>query len=466
MRLPLPYHSYELRSTPASPARLVNCYPEVLPAGAKGPITLVRGPGIVDWATVGNGPISAIYTAGITLTTGFETLLYVVSGDELYKVNSSGTATLLGNVGTPNNVDIDSNTSAVVVTNEPHGYYWDGGTFGQIVDDDFVSRGAGDVEFLDDFLLFREPDSGRFFGGDLGSATSFDALQFAIADTAPDQLNGMIADHRQLIAFGTRTTEVWENIGAAGFPFQRIINGMMEVGCLNARTVGRSYNQVLWVADDFTVRRLQGITPARMSTHAIEQKLSTETVQGAFGFDFDGHFFYAVNTDSGTYVLDLVTSEWHERETYGHWNWKPQHFARFAGKRLVADGTSNKIGYLDGDTFTEFGGVQRMEWTYQPVYAEQQRAFHDRLEIVCQTGAGTTTGQGVDPKIMLEYSDDGGDTWKRMPDRSLGPLGKRESRAVWHNLGSARQRVYRAAVSDPVRVSVTDTQIEVRGGRL
>jgi Neuraminidase (sialidase) len=107
-----------------------------------------------------------------------------------------------------------------------------------------------------------------------------------------------------------------------------------------------------------------------------------------------------------------------------------------------------------------------MEWTYQPIYANAQRAFHDRLEIVLETGVGATTGQGSDPKIMLKKSDDGGKTWQALPDRTFGKRGERLSRAVWHNLGSARKRVYKASVSDPVPVTVVDTVTEVRGGRL
>ena len=118
-----------------------------------------------------------------------------------------------------------------------------------------------------------------------------------------------------------------------------------------------------------------------------------------------------------------------------------------------------------GSSVTRWG-VNRTEWTYQPVYAEQQRAFHKRLEVVLEMGVGTTTGQGVAPKIMAQYSDDGGSTWKSLEDKSLGALGNREVRVFWTGLGSARQRVYRMAVSDPVAITVTDTLLEVDGGRL
>ena len=642
MRLNLPLYSYQLRSRPASPARLVNCFPEILPAGAKTPVTITRAPGIKAWTTVGTGPIYGMYANAVEFASGRQDYLYVVSGSEWYYVNSSGVATLIGDIGTPNRIDMDSNSDTVVLVNEPRAYYWDGATFGEITDDDFVSRGAGDVEFLDKFLAFREPNSSRWFIADIGSATSFDALQFAIADDAPDELVGMKADRGIMINFGVTTTEFWENTGVAGFPFERIINGTIQVGCLNAKTIGRVFDQIIWVADDYTVRHFEGLVPIRISTHAIEQKLSSETSIEAFTYEQEGHFFYCLTTDSGTYTYDIVTQEWSERESYGYANWRPRHHALFAAKQLVGDSDSNMIGWLDFDTATDWGykslgllidqqdlsasswtnvrssetvdaiiapdgsvtadklvedgtatnnhyitqttkahtsgatitvgifaqaaerdwfaiyeagsadgryfdlstsalgsvlvgapaaskithvgggwylcqitvvatgttsefrfhlsdgdagltysgdgssgtylwGVhgnegtvlnrylsdtQRMEWTYQPVYATGQRAFHDRFEIILETGVGATIGQGSDPKIMLQYSDDGGKTWISLPDKSLGALGERFTRAIWYNLGSSRQRVYRAAVSDPIPITVVDTILEVKGGRL
>lgn len=652
--LNLPVASAEHRSRPASSARLVNCHPELTPPGAKTPVLITRSPGIVSWAAVGTGPIRAMY-ADVDYTDRTVKLLYVVSGHELYSVTTAGVPTLIGSIGEiPNNPDMASNTVGLCVVNEPRAFTYDGTTFGEIIDDDFVTRGAGDVEFLDNYLLFREPNSGRFFGADTGSLTSFDALQFAIADNNPDDLTGMIADSRQLVTFGEKVSEIFENTGVSGFPFERNINGTIEAGCTNGKTVARQDTIVFWLADDFTVRRLEGITPVRVSTHEIEQKISAATLDTAFAFTYeqDGHFFYVLTFDEGTYVFDITTGEWEERKSYRAENWRISCAAQFNGLELVGSRDNNRIGYLSYDyyydwdrysanivpysndltnwdlknlgtiassvdaagvtrscklvddsstgtdlagigknitlregksyvvaakckkdglnwvrtsitalsqkptldqfhdllngatgtadadvddsgiipkengwyvgwwTFTapadtsgtvniyvaesdgvyvvdmdgtssilvdylqiEEGtypsehidtvetsvirwGVQRMEWTYQPVYAEQQRAFHDRLEVVLEMGVGQTTGQGSDPKIMAEYSDDGGLTWKSLPDASLGAIGKRKVRAYWTGLGSARQRVYRMAVSDPVRVVVTDTLLEVRGGRL
>ena len=218
MRFPLPIASTRLRSRPSSTARLLNCYAEKLPEDAKSSVLLTRTPGVTAWTTVGNGPIHGMFA-----TMGS---LFVVSGTKLYQVSSTGTATLLGDVGTVGNLDMDSNGSVLVVVNEPNAYTWDGTAFAQITDADFTSRGAGDVEFIDNWLLFREPDSGRFFSADLGSATSFDALNFATAEGFPDDLVGLKVDHREVILFGPETVELWSNSGVAGFPFERVTNGL------------------------------------------------------------------------------------------------------------------------------------------------------------------------------------------------------------------------------------------------
>ena len=476
MKLNLPVHSYQHRSRPASSARLLNCYPELMPPGAPVPVILMRAPGTKDWTTVGTGSIRGMWQAEIGFASGRLDRLYVVSGREFYSVDSSGNATLIGDIGTPNNLDFDYNKDSLVIVNEPRAYSYDGATFAEITDSDFTSRGAGNVEFLENFLLFREPNSDRMFGADLGSATDFDALNFVNADSNPDNLLGIISDHRSLVCFGSETTELYENTGVAGFPFERIINGTMQVGLAYENLYGRCFDVVYFIADDLTVRRLDGNQPVRISTHFIEQKLEQDfTISSGYAFSYwqEGHFFMGFTFNEGTIVYDAVTQEWHERESYNRPYYRFDNFARFAGKTLAGDRDSNEIVEVDVKTYSEAvndpemaSNVHIMEWTYQPIYAEGIRAFHDRLEVRFEAGVGLTTGQGSDPKLMMEYSDDGGSTWNALPTRTLGKKGEYQDRAVWHNLGSARQRVYRGSVSDPVPVYILDTVTEVRGGRL
>lgn len=465
MRINLPLHSYNLRSAPTSPSRLVNCFIEQLPPDAKLPAYLSRAHGVKAWTDLQDTDSSVISIQALHPALGY---LWAVGSEKLFRIDSSKTATLIGSVPGNGNVDIDNNASVITVVNEPYAYTYDGTTFAQITDTDFTSRGSGDVEFLDDYMLHREPDTGRFFGADLSSATSFDALNFATAEAQPDDTVGMKVDHRQLILFGARTVELWENTGASGFPFQRAINGLLEIGCLNGRTVAKLDNSVYWLADDFTVRKLDGITPVRVSQHAVEQQIRNRQIETAKGFTYKyaGHFYYVLWFSDATFVYDVTTGLWHERNTYGRNYWKVNTQAAAFNKTLVGDSESGKIGEVDIATYEEWSNTQLMTWTYQPIYADQRRAFHDRLEIVFEPGVGLTTGQGSDPECMLEKSDDGGKTWQAFPTKKIGKKGNYLDRVFWSGLGSSRQRVYRASISDPIQVAIADTIAEVRGGSL
>lgn len=461
----LPLHSYKLRSGQASTSRLMNCMIEQLPPDANTPAILTRTPGISSWATVGTGPIEGMHTD--------HGLLYVVSGGGFYSVTSTPTATFRGAVGSSTEIDIDSNDAAAVIVSPPNAFHYTPATttFAQITDADFTARGAGDVEFLDNYMLFREPDSDRFFGADLGSVSAFDALNFASAEGATDTLVGMKVDHRQVFLLGEKSCELWENTGISGFPFERMINGFVEQGCINGRTVAKLDQSVFWVANDYSVRRLNGATPDKVSTPAVDQWLKSVTLASLRGSSYtqEGHLFYVLTAPEGCFAYDVTTQLWAERGTYGFGNWRWGNPVAFAGKILVGSTTSNVIAELDPTVYTELADTLRMEWTYQPVYVEGRRAFHDRLEIVCQVGVGLTTGQGSAPEIMLDFSDDGGQTWVSMPNRSLGAIGVYATRVTWSGLGScasAHGRVYRAAVSDPVKVTILDTLLEVRGGRI
>lgn len=461
-QLSLPISSYRTRATQASTSRLVNCYPEQLPPDAKTPAMLLRAPGIAAWTTVGTGPIAGLFAA--------LGLLFVISGTKLYKVDSAKTATLLGDIGIPGNIDIAANTTMVGVLNEPNIYVTDGTTFAQVTDADFLALGANSIEFLDNFITFTVPDSDEWGCFDLGSFTSFDALKFASAEGAPDNLVGHKVDHRQAFLLGTETGELWDNIGQAGFPFARSPSGFIEIGGFSGRLMLKLDQSVCWVANDYTVRRLQGATATRISTHAVEQFLTTVTMASGSCYDvtLDGHLFGVFTWPEGTYVYDATTQEWSERLTYGQSYLIAGAHTQAFGLELVGDATSNKIGSLSSAVYDEFGGIQRMEWTYQPVSPDTHNpTFHDRLEIIAESGVGLTSGQGSIPEIMLDYSDDGGKTWLSMPNREIGRIGDYLHSIVWTRLGSSRKpRVFRAAVTDPVQIAIRDTQWTGRGGRI
>ena len=49
----------------------------------------------------------------------------------------------------------------------------------------------------------------------------------------------MKVDHVQPIMFGKKSVEIWDNTGSAGFPFGRAINGYVEIGCFNGKSIAK-----------------------------------------------------------------------------------------------------------------------------------------------------------------------------------------------------------------------------------
>lgn len=447
MRFPLPVASYNLPSR--VPSRLVNVYASQ--TVGKAPVELVSAPGVVSWCAPGTGA-----GRGLFVQRG---VLYAVSGETLYSVNAVGTATSLGTVPGPSHLTFAGNDAGEVMTS--NGYLWDGSSVAAIADTDLPTLSV--VDSVDGYVVGLEQGTGRFVGSDLRDASSWGALSYATAEGSPDDLVSLIVDHRDVILIGQQSIEIYWNSGASGFPFERQAGGYIELGGLARHGVAKADNSVYWLASDRTIRRLNGRTPVRVSHHGVEEALSSyATVEDclAFSWTWNGHILVAFRfpAEGACWVLDATTGEWHERQTYGESDWLTSAAVTRYGKTLVQHATTGAIGYLSDTSYTEFGGILRREWTYPAVYDGNRRLFHGELEIVLRTGDAPI---GTTAYVMLEYSDDGGNTWVAMPQKALGNVGEYAQRVRWHRLGSSRDRVYRASVSAAVPVHVLDTQLQV-----
>ncbi|QDP53234.1 MAG: putative packaged DNA stabilization protein [Prokaryotic dsDNA virus sp.] len=441
-----------------------------------------------------NSPILAItnyrgYLSGIY---GDTHNFGIVNFDDDYAPNLTSFDGLMGggesDILNPNpRADFEQTPDYLIAVIEPHAYYSaNASSWTKISDSDFTSRGAADVEFLDNFLIFREPGSARFFASDIGSVTDYSALNFGTAEADPDNLVGMKSDRAQLWLFGESSIESWDTTGGSDFPFRRTINGAITKGCLSGRTVQRLDDVILFLADDFTVRALQGGVANRISNFGIEQSLQADTsvkLSEGFTWSYQGHNYYAIWTPNQCHVYDLSTGSWHRRQTLGRDTWRFTSAAQYYndvvfGDRLgaltVTLGSDSLPPNYQGGKFSEepsYYGLelhqpQRMEWTYQPI-RNGQRMYHKRLEIIVDVEPGTvatSTHARREPMVTLESSDDGGVTFQPLAQRSMGAVGDRYQRLVWHNLGSSYNRVYRASVSEAAKVEVVDTTLDAVGG--
>ena len=132
------------------------------------------------------------------------------------------------------------------------------------------------------------------------------------------------------------------------------------------------------------------------------------------------------------------------------------------GKNLVGDFSTGKVYEQNLSTYDDAGRPMIAIGESAPLHVNRARAFHSSFEIRHEPGVGLTTGQGSDPQIMMQFSDDGGATWSNERWKSLGAKGERSKRTEWRRLGESRERIYRVAISDPVqRAMLATAYVEV-----
>lgn len=463
MRIPFCRHSYVADSLPLSAQRCVNLIPEIQPKDARSPLLLYGSPGMVAWATceTTGGPLRGQRLMGNSL--------WAVIGATVYVITSTGIVTALaGTVSGSGPVTMAGNGSQVAICAAPAGYIATTSTLTQITDPDFP--GVSSVTEMDGYFIWTDAESGQFFISDLLNGLSYDALDFATAEGAPDDLVRGFADHRELWLFGTQTTEIWVNTGDATFPFARQEGTFLEKGCAAPYSVAAGDNTIFWLSSDKIIYRAVGYAPQRISTHAIERAIENmAAISDAEGWFYtqDGHSFYVLTfpTERQTFVYDAATKLWHERKsgTDEFARWRASHGVNAFGKTLVGDTSTATIYRLDKNIFTEAGSVIQRVGTSPPLYAAGKRATMSNLEIEIETGVGLVTGQGADPQIVLQWSDDSARTWSSEQVRSFGTLGAYTQRVRWNRLGSFRDRVLRFTVSDPVKFNLFGASAEVEG---
>ncbi len=460
VQINLALQTYVSRSRPLSAQRVVNLYAESSPQGAKSGAALFGTPGMKLFSEVGNEPIYGMHV--------MNNKLYVVMGNNVYFINKNGGKVLLGTI---QEVDdrvqmADNGTQLMIVKPDATGWIvTDDGTITEITAAGFP--GASTVTFLDQYFVVSKPNSGQFYWSSLLDGLSWDALDFATAESDPDNLVAVIGDHSQLWLFGESTTEVFYNTGNADSPFERTNNAVFERGCAAKASVVKDDDTIFWLGDDGIIYRANGYNPQRISTHGIENDITAyDKIDDAFAFSYtqEGHKFYCLTfpTEGTTFCYDVATSLWHERESFQLPRWRVNAFSYAYNKNLVGDYSTGKIYELDLDTYDENGEtIQRIN-TFPPVFNEGKRVIFDRLRVDLDAGLGLNDGQGSDPEIMLDWSDDNGYNTSNEHWRSMGKIGDYTRRATWRRLGQSRNRIFRVTISEPIKISLTGAYADIR----
>lgn len=444
-------------------AALTNAYAEQQGEDGKAVLSILPSDGIVELVDEAPGPCRGmIYLEDLDK-------LYSVHPSSVYLIeNDSGTFTArrIGTIPGIDPVQLSRNQKADVeiVVRSNSGV--------QIIASDSVSY-VLDNDLPDDvetacvakgYAIYGE-ENGKFTLSGLNTAKVIDALDFATFEQRSDKLIRVFEHAGELLGLKSRSMEFWRSVADEDFPFAPI--GFKSRGLLAAHAVVEADNTIMFPGDDFNIHRLNNYDPQVISTHEvarlIREDASPENIIG-FGWEADGHAFVNFTGANWSRCYDSATKLWHTRESYGLNHWRARYSATAWGKRIIGDAISGKLGYLSSDTFTEYGGTMIWGVDFPPMHVFPNGGIVDAVHFDVATGYGTLSGQGSNPKIMLQVSRDGGNTFGGYRELELGVRGKYATRVTARRLGrfGPKGAVFRLRISDPVVRSIALADVNVR----
>lgn len=447
--------AYEAPSLSVNHQRCINFLLEIDKTQAKTPVALYGVPGLELLATLAPGALKGLIEVNGEL--------YAAVGQAFGRVETDYTFTTLGSFSGTARITLVDNGLQVLVIDGLSGFVYDiaAGTWTQITDPGFV-YGSTQGTYQDGYGIVALPDSQQFGISGLYDFMTWDAIDFASAEGLPDNVSTVISNHRILHVFGTGTTELWFNGGDGTFPFQRIDGAFYEVGCSAPYSAAIADDSVFWLGNNLqgalAVYRMQGQTPQRISTVALENELMRyAVVDDAFGIGLDirRHPIYMLvfPTENKTWCYDAHSGswfEWLEFSSPDYNRYRLNCFAKAFGNLLVGDYRDGRLYSMSFDVFKNGNDPIRSARMTPYIWRNGDRLFHTRLEVLMEPGVGLTSGYGSDPEVMLRWSGDGY-TWSNTITRPFGQLGDYDKRVIFNRLGSARNRIYEVAIDAPVK---------------
>jgi hypothetical protein len=413
-------------------------------------------------------------TSGTTLTVSAVTSGTLHAGMTI--TNSSLSAktviTALG-TGTGGAGTYTINNSQTVGSSTMYGLNW---TVLPATDGAFV--GGSTVEVVDNYFIYNKPNSQLWGATDLLSILS-DPLSYGAKDGSPDDLVTIIVDRREVYLLGEMSSEVWIDIGAVPFPFQRIPGTSTQQGIAAKFSSARMGNSFAYVSKnnrgESTVVRMNGYIPERISTHAVENTLVGQNVSDALAWTYqlNGHEVYVVTFPSIgenglTWAFDNTTGLWHKWLYTNDQNEYERHRGNccsfFNQQVLVGDYENGKLYRVSLSEYTDDGQLVRRLRRCPHITTDLQRQYFHELQIQFEPGVGLSTGQGDNPQAMLRWSNDGGFTWSNENWVTIGAQGQYYNRAMRRRLGWARDRIFEVVVTDPIKAVIVSANLKATAG--
>ncbi|MFA5952246.1 MAG: hypothetical protein WC807_18415 [Hyphomicrobium sp.] len=413
----------------AGNARLINCFAEQIGEEGKVQTVITACPGLSPFG-------GSFGTGGIRSMIEVDGFLYPVAGAQLAKFDSSGNTQTIGPVPTAATAPVYMRRNRAVppqIGIVSDGYYavCQSDVLTTVEDADLPPPSS--MAYLDGYGVLPG-SNGRYMITAIDDFTAIDGLDEGTAEADPDPI---VVSHelgREVYHFGTKVTEAHQNTGDADFPFTR--SQVIDVGCASAGSVWPvdtpTAKGLMFVAHDHTVRLMIGYGTAVVSNGDIEDKLRRLAETGRLAelqttsWSWGGRSFYALSCADWSRCYDCKTGNWHERKSHGSDRWRVSKVVAFGDKLIAGDAATGQLYQMKEEFYDEAGEPLAMEIITPPVHGFPYGGIVNALYIDAVSGVGLNSEvvNLANPKMLVDWSKDGGETWSTPREVALHRQGQ------------------------------------------
>jgi hypothetical protein len=398
---------------------------------------------------------------------------YRVMGTKLVEVSSTGAVTILGDVGGPVNelVTFDYSFEELAIASGGRLYYWNGTTLVQVTDPDLGV--VLDVVWVDGY--FMTTDGEFLIVTELTDPTQVNPLKYGSSEIDPDPVVALLKLRNEVYALNRNTIEVFDNVGGALFPFQRIAGAQIQKGVIGTQGCclfldriaflgsGRNEAPSIYVGASSQTQKISTQEIDNILMDYTEAQLALVKLEAR---NDKSHQHLYVHLPNQTLVYDAAASEVLQTPVWfvlvstltGLAQYRARNMVYAYDKWLVGDPQSNNVGYLVQDTGHHWGEQVYWEFGTLIVYNESNGAIFNELELVSLTGS---IALGKNPQISTSYSLDG-KSYSQERSISVGTIGNTKKRLAWFQQGHMRNwRIQRFRGDSDAHVSFIRLEAQI-----
>lgn len=452
--------------------RLFNCFAIKNEQTARYPVTWRRCAGLREALTVpGFIHLRGAIVVGSTLVAVFDERVFAITKSGVtYSATNLGELTGTGRVTLAKNSN--STPDIVAVTSA--------GAFNLFVNSaptDFADSDLpqpNSVAEYKNYFIFTN-GSGEIWATGINSVSvASDAFT-----AAPGPLLRGVSFRGEFFAFGTDFIQPYQDAATAPFPLAPSITGggVIPRGLVGTHAVAGWEpgwaGEILWTADDSTVRQLVGYEGKVVSNDAVSRDIERAVKAGDGSLlEADVYmqgsvpFWRLTYPGNWTWEYNLQSGNWNEKKSFNRDDNRGSFTVKAFDRWLIGDRATGKLGEIDDAYYREFGeplpGRGR-----SGVFAQFPARFQiPRIDLDFTAAVGISTGEDpiqTDPTVLIRWSTDGGYTWSNPVRRKLGKQGVGDQRVTVQRgpMAGPKGVVIEWEVDDPVHVQFHGGQIPV-----